>query len=423
MVVIENNIVKEKIYIEKLESGLTIMIMPKKEMQKKFFIIATKYGSIDSKFVIPNEVEETFVPDGIAHFLEHKLFEQENGINSLDTLSALGANPNAYTTTDHTAYHIEPTENLTQSLDEFMHYVQNPYFTDENVEKEKGIIGQEIVMYDDHPTWQVYLNALKALYKENPINIDTIGTAKTISHINKEILYKCYNTFYHPSNMVLMAIGDFIPEEILEEIKKRIINKENQGEIKRIYPEEPKEINKKQIEKNMDISVPLFAIAFKDDIPDENIIKRHIGIEILLNMLIGKSTSSYKALYEKGLLLVEPDLDYEYSKTYAYTMISGQSKDPNKVIETIKNEIENFKKNDLDLEHFERTKKKIYGEYITEYNSISDIGRMFVSDYLKGINSFDYLENFEQITHEYAKQILKELFVEEKMGISIIWNK
>lgn len=423
MQIIENNIVKEKIYIEKFENGLTIMLMPKKEIQKKFFICVTKCGSIDSKFIVPNEVEETSVPDGIAHFLEHKLFEQKNGTNSLDTLSALGANPNAYTTADHTAYHIEPTANLEESLDEFMDYIQNPYFTDENVEKEKGIIGQEITMYDDHPSWQVYLNALKCLYKENHINIDTAGTVQTISHINKDVLYKCYNTFYHPSNMVIFAVGDFVPEEILEEIKKRLIPKENMGEIKRIYPEEPKTVNKKRIEKNMDISIPLFILAFKDDIPNENIVKRHIAIEILLNMLIGKSTKTYKKLYEDGLLLVEPDLEYEYSKTYAYGMISGQSKDPNKVIECIKNKIEEFKMNDLDVEHFERAKKMIYGEYIKEYNNISEVGRKFAAGYLKGVNAFDYLEDFEQITPEYVKQVLKELFIEEKLGESIIWSK
>ena len=423
MQIIESNIVKEKLYIEKLENGLEILLMPKKEIQKKFVIWATKYGSIDSEFIIPNEAEITKVPDGIAHFLEHKLFEQENGTNSLDVLSTLGANPNAYTTADHTAYHIETIDNFELCLDEFMDYVQNPYFTDENVEKEKGIIGQEITMYDDHPSWQVYLNALKCLYKNNPIRIDTAGTIETISGINKEILYKCYNTFYHPSNMVLFIAGNFEPEDMLKEIKNRIIKTENQGEIKRIYPDEPKDTNKKIIEKKMDINIPLFTFAYKDVPPDNNMVKRHIGIQILLNMIIGKSTKTYNELYEQGLLLIEPDTEYEFNKNYAYCMISGQSKDPNKVLETLKNKIKNLKENELDKEHFERIKKMIYGEYIKEYNSIGDIGRMFVSGRLKGINAFDYLDNFEQITIQYIKQILNELFVEEKLGVSIVWNK
>ena len=423
MQIIENHIVKEKIYTQKLENGLTVIIMPKKGIQKKSIIWATRYGSIDNKFIIPKETEETTVPDGIAHFLEHKLFEQENGTNSLDVLSALGANPNAYTTTDHTAYYIETIDNFEENLDEFMNYVQSPYFTDENVEKEKGIIEQEIMMYNDHPAWQVYLNTLKALYKNNPINIDTAGTKETISHINKEILYKTYNTFYHPSNMVLFAIGDFEPNILLEEIKKRLTKKEMQGEIKRIYPEEPIEVNEKRIEQKMDINLPLFVLAYKDDVPNENIIKKHITIQIILNMLVGKSTKTYKDLYEQGLLLVEPDTQHEFSKTYAFSTISGQSKDPNKVIEIIKQEIEKVKTSGFKQEHFDRIKKMVYGEYIKEYNSTGDIGRMFISDYLNGINSFDYLEVFAQINKEYAEQTLKELFTEKRNAISIVWNK
>ena len=203
MQIIENSKVKEKLYIEKLDNGLTVMIIPKKNMQKKYVMWATNYGSIDNKFIVPGETEVTEVPDGVAHFLEHKMFEQENGTNSLDTLTALGVNANAYTTSNHTAYLFECTDNFYLALNEFMNYVQNPYFTNENVEKEKGIIGQEIIMYDDYPEWQVYMNAMKIIYKENPIKSDIAGTIESISKINKEILYKCYETFYNPSNMVI----------------------------------------------------------------------------------------------------------------------------------------------------------------------------------------------------------------------------
>ena len=191
MQVVENKMVKEKLYIEKLENGLTVMIFPRQNIQKKFVMWATNYGSIDNLFISPNEKEETKVPDGVAHFLEHKMFEQESGVNSLDTLTALGVNPNAYTTTDHTAYLYECTDNFYEALDELMDYVQHPYFTDENVEKEKGIINQEIMMYDDYPEWIVYMNAIKAMYKNSPINIDVTGTIETVGKIDKDILYKC----------------------------------------------------------------------------------------------------------------------------------------------------------------------------------------------------------------------------------------
>lgn len=239
MQIIENLQVKEKLYTEKLENGLNIMIIPKKGIKKKYVMWATHYGSMDNKFVVPGEDKETEVPDGVAHFLEHKMFEQPNGTNSLDTLTALGVNANAYTTTNHTAYLFESTDNFYEALDELMDYVQHPYFTDQNVEKEKGIIGQEIMMYDDYPDWAVYMNALKCMYKNNAITIDIAGSIDSIAKIDKDVLYKCYNTFYNPSNMVMGFCGDFEPEELIKEIKKRLIEKPNQGEIKRIY--DPKE--------------------------------------------------------------------------------------------------------------------------------------------------------------------------------------
>lgn len=220
----------------------------------------------DSKFIVPGEKEPTEVPKGVAHFLEHKMFEQESGINSLDTLTALGVEANAYTTNDHTAYLFECTENFYPALDELMDYVQHPYFTDENVEKEKGIIGQEIMMYDDYPEWKVYLNTLEAMYHEHPVKLDITGTIETISHIDKDILYKCYNTFYNPANMAMVICGDFEPEKLLEEIKKRLIEKKANGEIKRIYPEEPESIVKEKTEQKMDVSEPLFTIGIKDKV-------------------------------------------------------------------------------------------------------------------------------------------------------------
>ena len=263
MQIIDNLKVKEKLYIEKLENGLTVMVIPKKDIQKKYMIWGTNYGSNESTFVIPGEEKETKVPNGVAHFLEHKLFEQENGTNSLDVLTALGVDANAYTTNDHTAYLFECTDNFYEAMDELMDYVQHPYFTDENVEKEKGIIGQEIMMYDDYPEWKVYLNSMKAMYHENPVKIDIVGTQESISKIDKEILYKCYNTFYNPSNMAMVICGDFEPEKLIEEVKKRLVKVQPKGEIKRIYPNEPTTIVKERIEENLEVSMPLYAIGNK----------------------------------------------------------------------------------------------------------------------------------------------------------------
>ena len=422
MQIIENSIVKEKIYIEKLENGLTVMIFPKQGIQKKFVMWSTNYGSIDNKFIIPGQTEITEVPDGVAHFLEHKLFEQENGTNSLDTLTELGVNPNAYTTTDHTAYLYECTDNFYPALDELMNYVQNPYFTDENVQKEKGIIGQEIMMYDDYPEMLVYMNALKAMYKNTPINIDVAGTIDTVNKIDKDILYKCYNTFYNPSNMVMFFAGEFNPEEIIQEVKKRLTKNGGQGEIKRIYDTEPKEIVKKEIEAKMDISIPMFVIGIKEDNiqKPEEMVKKHIAIEILLNTIIGKSSKLYKQLYEEGILQEELSTEYEFSKIYSYALISGASNKPKEVLARILEEIKNLKQNGINEEDFNRNKKMMYGIYVKAYNNIEDISKMFVADYFKGINSFDYIENYTQVTKEYAQKILEEVFKEEQTVLSIV---
>ena len=421
MKIVESSKIKEKAYIEKLENGMTLIIIPRKNTKKKYVIWGTHFGSVDNHFVMPQTGEEVYIPDGVAHFLEHKMFEQSNGTNSLDTLMALGIDANAYTTNDHTAYLFECTEHFYEGLDELMDYVQNPYFTDENVEKEKGIIGQEINMYDDDPGWQLYMNALDCMYKENPIKIDIAGTIESISEITPDVLYKCYNTFYHPSNMTMAICGDFEPEEIAKEVKKRLIPKENQGEIKRIYPKKEDKINKKEKTVQMEVSIPMFMIGYKDiENSKENRIQKHIAIEILLNMIIGKSSSLYQELYEKGILLSQPDLSYEFTDQYAHILLSGFTKEPQLVKQKIDETVTKMKEKGLEVEHFERIKKKVYGDYVVEYNSVAETARMFLADNMKQINSFDYIEDFESVTKQYTEEILKDIFKEENEILSVV---
>ncbi len=426
MIVEKSDKVGEATYTEKLENGLEVVIIPKKGLRKKYIIWATHFGSVDNKFVIPGTEEVREIPDGVAHFLEHKMFEQESGVDALYSMMALGLNANAYTTSDHTAYLFECTDHFYEGLDILMDYVQHPYFTKENVKKEQGIIGQEIMMYDDDPIWQCYINAMKCLYKNSPIRIDTAGTIETISHITPEILYDCYNTFYNPSNMVLVVCGDFEPENLLEEIKKRLLPIAKNPEIKRIYPEEPAEIFEKEKECQMEISMPLFMIGFKDKIEGnkEELVKRNIGIKILLEMIAGEGSKLYKEMYEEGLLLGPMDLDYEFSETYAHVLITGQSPNPKKIEDELMKAIEKTKEEGIDLELFERTKRKIYGSYVCEYESVSDIARSIVTDKIKGIdNSFDYLNNFRYINGEYISDLLAKIFGKSNEVISIVRPK
>lgn len=425
MQIIENSMIKETLYIEKLENGMTFMFIPRKNTRKKYVIWGTHYGSNDNKFIVPGEEDVTEVPNGVAHFLEHKMFEQENKPNSLDVLTALGVEANAYTTNDHTAYLFEATSNFYEALDELMDYFQHPYFTDENVEKEKGIIDQEIRMYEDYPEMRVYMNCLEDMYKSHPIRIDIAGTSETISHINKEILYKCYKTFYHPSNTVMVICGDFEPDEILEEVKKRLLPREPQTEIKKIDTVEPEEINKKESTQKMEVSMPLFAIGYKDTKPDGDIVKKHIAIQILSEIIAGKSSKLYQRLYDEDLIKNEFSVEYEFDKEYAHVIISGASKDPKKVEQKFKTEIEKFLKEGIAEEDFVRSKKKLFGDYVRSFDDISEISRIFLSYYFKGINSFDYLEEFQSLNKQYAETVLKDVFKEEKEVISIIegWNE
>lgn len=417
MQIIENSKIKEKIYTEKLDNGLRVIFIPK-NTRKKYIVWATGFGSIDNKFKIDDE--EIILPDGIAHYLEHKMFEQESGRNALDTLSSLGVEANAYTTNNHTAYLFECTDNFYEALDEFMDYVQNPYFTDENVEKERGIIEQEIMMYDDYPEWALYMNAMKCMYKNNEINIDVAGTKETISKIDKDKLYTIYNSFYTPENMVIVVAGDFKTEEIFAEIKKRIKNREKPQNIQRIYNVEPKEIVSKRIEKKMDVSMPCFIIGFKDNNLEGNKVKKDIAVNILGNILFGKSTEFFRKLYENGKIISDPSVNFEFAKTYSHVLIQCQTNFVDEVITEIENRIDEIKQNGISDEDFNNTKKRIYGEFVKEYNDVSEIANNVVLNYFRDINIFDYFEEFESVNKEYTEKILNQIFNKDVEVISII---
>ena len=423
MKIIENNTVKEKAYFEELENGLKVIIIPKKNTNKKMAIIGTKFGSIDNHFIKPKTKQEVTIPDGVAHFLEHKMFEQADGTNSLDTLTALGVEANAYTTNDHTAYYFETIDNFEPAFKELLNYVFHPYYTDENVEKEKGIIAQEIKMYDDDPISKVFLNALQCMYNACPVRIDVAGTVESINKINKDILYDCYNTFYHPSNMVLSVCGDFEPEYIINLIKENMEKMDKQDRIDRIYPEENPEICEKFKEEKMEVSIPTFVIGIKDEVEDTDIVRKELLLNIILNCIFDENSKLFKELYEEGLILSEPDLEYEYSNIYSHMTIFSPSKEPKKVYEKFKQEVSRLINEGIDEKTFNRTKNKIYGRLITSYNDASQIARAFMRDYMNNIVSFDDIEKWKEINVNDANEMLRNKFKEDKMILSVIEPK
>ena len=422
MQIIENNLIKEKMYIEKIKSGMTLICIPKENTEKKYAICGIGFGSNDNNFFIQNENKEVKVPNGVAHFLEHKLFEQENGINSLDVLSSLGVEANAYTTNDHTAYLFECTKNFDDALKELLNYVQNPYFTDENVEKEKGIIAQEIMMYDDEAEWKVYINTMKAMYQKNPIRIDVAGSVESIQGITKETLYECYNNFYIPSNMVIVVVGKFNPEEIFEKIKKQI-KTNNKILPKRIEENETLEINQKEIYSKMDISIPIFSFGIKVNPEEKEKTKRALGIEILLEILFGQSSEFYEELYKNGTLFESVSANFEWSRNYAHILIQGRSNQIEKVEEKLIETIAKMKKEGIKEKEFEKARRKIYGLYVKEFDQVDSEAILFVSNYLKQINPFDYIENYKIISKEYLETLLREVFDEKNMVKSVVSSK
>lgn len=421
---IENKSIKEEIYIEKLENGLDIIIIPKKGFLQKSVMFGTKFGSINSKFKVDGEIEQ--VPDGVAHFLEHKVFEQESGEDALMTLVALGANPNAYTTSDHTVYFFDTIDNFDKCMDELFNFVQSPYFTDENVEKEQGIIGQEIQMYDDHDSFQLYISLLQNLYVNHPIRIDTAGTIESISHITKEILYKCYNTFYDISNMVVCICGDVDPIKMIEKVKGLVPKTSEKKEIQNIFDNEPISINKKESIKYMTTNTPLFAIGFKDNnVANRSPKKRilfDIATQIALNLLVGKSSDLYNELYNENLITEDIEISYNYESNYGFAMLEGYSSEPEKVVERIKNKL-GIIINEITQNDFDRIRKNIKGTFLFDFNNVPKIARMVFADYIKGINTLEYIDKYDEITLEDVKDVYRELMIEDNMAISYIKGK
>jgi len=418
-----DSVLKESLYHGVHKSGLKVYVLPKKGYSKSYAMFATKYGSIDNQFVVPGEQEVTSVPDGIAHFLEHKLFEEEEG-NVFDRFSRLGASANAYTSFNITAYLFSCTNHFYDNLNILLDFVQNPYFTDESVQKEQGIIGQEIRMYDDNPNWRVFFNFLAALYHNLPVKIDIAGTIESIGRINKDILYKCYNTFYHPSNMILFATGDIEPEKVAEYVGNSIKAVEPyKEEIGRIYPEEPHSIAQKKVEQHLSVSIPLFQAGFKDtDIGygGKKLLKKDITTQILLQMIMGSSTPLYQSLYEQGLINNSFEFDYTAEKEYGFTVFGGESPDPERVEQEIKNEINRLLNTGLDRTEFNRIKKVNLGRFLRMFNSVESIANNFISTLFKDIDLFDYIDTYHSITFEDVEKRFIEHFKPDNMVLSVI---
>lgn len=420
----QNQKTGECLYYKEHESGLKIYIMPRAGYNSSYAIFGTKYGSVDSEFIVPGESEATKVPDGIAHYLEHKMFDQPDGTNVFESFSRFGGNANAFTSFNMTAYLFSATANFKENLKILMDYVQKPYFTEESVQKEQGIIGQEINMYDDNANWRVFFNLLGCLYHNNPVKLDIAGTVESISKIDEKLLYKCYNTFYNLSNMTIFVTGDFDADEILSVIEENILKNEPfSEEIKRIYPDEPKTIASAEKEISLSVAMPKFMIGFKDNdcgFGGEKLLKKTIETEIILDMLFSNGSELYEKLYNEGL--ITPNFASEFSPQidYSYSAIEGESKDPKKVYKIICDYIDNLHKEGLSENDFERAKKVIWGRYIRSYNDIEDFAHSFLTNSFMDINYLNYYDVYKTVTFEDVKKRFREHFICNLSAISIV---
>ncbi|MDZ5473411.1 pitrilysin family protein [Bacillus sp. 31A1R] len=413
---------QEELYYEKLENGLDVYILPKKGFNKTYATFTTKYGSIDNHFVPLGKEELVKVPDGIAHFLEHKLFEKEDG-DVFQQFSRQGASANAFTSFTRTAYLFSSTSNVEQNLDTLMDFVQEPYFTEKTVEKEKGIIGQEITMYDDNPDWRLYFGVIQNMYKNHPVKIDIAGTIESISHITKDMLYECYHTFYHPSNMLLFIVGPVQVEEMMKQVKDNQAKKkfDVKVEIKRQFEDEVQEVaEKKQVLKmNVQTSKCLFGIkALNVDQSGEQMLKNELSTNVLLDLLFSKSSENYNKLYTEGLIDETFSFDYTQEQGFGFAMIGGDTRDPDRLAEVLQQMVLEVKNGGLLTEEsLERTKKKKIGAFLRAINSPEYIANQFTRYAFNEMDLFGVVPTLESISLEDVQNVANEFFAEDRFTV------
>ena len=403
------------------KSGLDIYVFPKK-MTTTFAVFATKYGSIDNKFKLKGDERITEVPNGIAHFLEHKLFDNENGPDTFERYAKTGANANAYTSFDKTAYLFSCTENFKESLEILLDFVAKPFFTEKTVQKEQGIIGQEIKMGEDNPERVLFFNLMKALYEKHPVQISIAGTVDSISKIDSQLLYKCYNTFYNLHNMVLCVCGDVDTEDVIS-VADKMLEFSPENEIERFFDNENDSVSKEKITAKMQVAKPLFDIGIKDnDISSDPIerLKKAAGMSVLNEMLFSKSSKIFNDLYDEGLLSGNFDYCYTISSSFAFNEISGESCDPCKVYGRIKDYIKEVCVKGLDQESYNRCKKVIISDLIKMFDSTEDIACEMMNYIFEDCDIFDYAEVVKELTFEYVEQLVNTMFKDEFFALSSV---
>lgn len=400
-------------------SGLTVYVYPKEGYNSAYAIIGTKYGSVNTCFSLDGG-EKITVPDGIAHYLEHKLFESEDG-DAFARYAKTGASANAYTSFEKTCYLFSCTDKFDESFEILLDFVQSPYFTAETVAKEQGIIGQEIKMYDDSPDWRVMFNMLEKMYHHHPVKIDIAGTVESIAEITAEKLYQCYNTFYNLNNMALCVAGNVTVEQVLKTCD-RMLKPCEKHTIENFFEDEPYEIVEPYVEQNFPVSVPLFNLGFKERAEKPLNETKLAHTDILLELLASSTSELYQKLMDDELINTSFTFELFEGPGYCSVIFGGESRAPKQAAEQIKQYIAEVKKNGLDKAEFESARKSVYGDVISSLNSVGSIANTVTSYHFNGNELFTYIDAVANATFEDVQNRLSEMLDVNNCTLSVVKN-
>ncbi len=416
-----SELLREKYWHIEHDSGLSIYVFPKK-LTTTYALFATKYGSMDNAFFADGE--EVTVPDGIAHFLEHKLFENVDGSDSFSRFSALGADANAYTSYDRTAYLFSCTEHFEDSLAELLTFVTSPYFTEASVKKEQGIIAEEIRMYEDNPWERGQSMLLSALYHSHPVRKNICGSPASIKRITPELLYRCHSTFYRLSNMALVVCGDVSTEAVLAVADRILPAKGERAKPRRLLPAEPDTVATPRITCKMQVSKPLFSIGIKDpDIPADpkERLWRDAAMTLLSEILFSRAGEFYNRLFEEGMITPSFYSGYSSTESFAYHCISGESDAPLAVLDRVKEYLAKVRAEGIDQDVFERCRRVLYSDELRAYDSSEEIANRLLAFVFDDAEMFSYPTLLQGIAKEELENLLRDSFAKDHFAISIVY--
>lgn len=411
--------VGEEMAHQVLENGLNVFVFPKPEFQKGYAFFATNYGGMDMRFCLDGEWHDT--PAGVAHYLEHKMFDTKEG-NALQDLAANGASPNAFTGSAITGYYFESTEKFEENLRILLSFVSIPWFTQESVDKEQGIIGQEIGMIEDNPDWKVFMNLMAALYKNHPIRVSVAGSVESISHITAETLYACHKAFYDPANMVLCVAGNVDPEHICDVAREILPKTPGPIALKDYGEKEADRAARSVVETEMEVSTPIFQLGCKGDAPkrgEEGLRQELVG-ELALEALLGSSSPLYTKLYREGLINQNFSYNYESYPGCSFLCAGGESKDPFAVRQAVAEEAARIGREGIDGRLWERLKKGVYGNKVRGLNSFENLCVGQAQAFFAGVDYLRFADLFTSITKEEAETLIENWVTEERTALSVV---